>query len=468
MPRQSTRTNGRSKSEEGKPAVHLLADHSPPQNIPVEQGCLGMVMRDPECLHEVIEILRPEEFFRPDHQTIAQTIWKQYGDGLPCDPLSISEALTVQGLLDQIGGDLYLSEILETAAVATNAGYLAGIVHQKFMARRSIEVGSQMVRRGYSNTSSGDELIEQAESEIFAITDARADSSLTMIGTAVTGALKRLESRREGVAGIPSGIFELDDMTDGWQAGQLIIIGARPSMGKTAIALNLIENATFVADQAVYLASLEMSHLEIAERFISSRTKIGNHRLRQVNRLSGRDMNALGRAYMEFSTLKLWIDDTPTRTALKIAAAARRIKAKQGLGLVVVDYLQLVDGEDGKDSREEKIAKITRRLKVLARELHVPVILLSQLNRGVENREDHRPRMSDLRESGAIEQDADIVILLHRPDYYDPNDLPGIAEFIVAKNRNGATGHVKTTFLKDIGRFENLANVADPIGDTAF
>jgi replicative DNA helicase len=427
-----------------------------------------MTMYNPECLHEVVEITQPGEFFRDIHQTIAGVIWDQYGAGLPCDPLSISEALVRKGQLVEIGGDVYLSELVEMVVSSANAAYYAHIVHDKFVNRRIIEVANSATHRAYSNTSTSDELLESIESEIFAIADSRAESNIGLIGPAVAGALQRLESRREGVAGVPSGIIGLDDLTDGWQAGQVIIIGARPSMGKTAFACNIIEHAAMVAQETVLFVSLEMTKTEIAERFISGRTRIGSHRLKQVNRLGERDMAAIGQAFAEFRELPVWIDDTPTRTALKIAAAARRIKARQGLGLIVVDYLQLVDTEDNRDTREEKVAKISRRLKVLGRELKVPVIVLSQLNRNVENREDRRPRMSDLRESGAIEQDADVVILLHRPEYYDPNDQPGVAEVILAKNRNGATSTIKTTFLKDIGRFENLAERVEDVPGAAY
>ena len=248
----------------------------------------------------------------------------------------------------------------------------------------------------------------------------------------------------------------------GQPADQLIIIAARPSMGKTALALNICEFATLSQNVPVLMVSLEMADLEVTERLLWSRSRVDSHKLRKGYGLDHRELSKLGKAYVELEKAAFFIDSTPARNMLQITASARRLKLRKGLGLIVVDYIQLVDAEESRDSRQEQIARISRRLKTLARELHVPVIALSQLNRAVESREDRRPRMADLRESGAIEQDADIVLLLHRPDYYDVNDQPGLAEVIVAKNRNGPTGSVKLTFLKNLTRFENLSTLAEP------
>jgi replicative DNA helicase len=257
-------------------------------------------------------------------------------------------------------------------------------------------------------------------------------------------------------------------VTTGFQGSQLIILAARPSMGKTAFVLNITEHAAVDQRKAALVVSLEMGKLELAERFLCSRAKVDGHKIRTGQGLGGREMNMLGHAYQELENAPIFIDDTPTRTILQITANARRIKLKQSktdfpLGVIVIDYIQLIEPESGenRDSRQEQIAKISRRLKTLARELNVPVVALSQLNRQSETREDRRPRMADLRESGAIEQDADMILLLHRPDYYDPNDQPGVAELNIAKNRNGRTDTVKFAFLKNFMRFENLS----PIGD---
>ena len=254
-------------------------------------------------------------------------------------------------------------------------------------------------------------------------------------------------------------------MTNGFHSDQLIILAARPSMGKTALALNICDHAAINTKVSTLLVSLEMGRLEIGERLLCARSRVDGHKLRTGRGLDYRELNKLGKAFGEMQASPIFIDDTPARNMLQIMAIARRLKLRQDIGLIVIDYIQLIDAEEQRDSRQEQIAKISRRLKTLARELRMPVIALSQLNRAVENREDRRPRMADLRESGAIEQDADIVLLLHRPEYYDANDQPGIAEVIVAKNRSGPTGTVKMTFLKNLTRFENVANIAEPIDE---
>ena len=312
------------------------------------------------------------------------------------------------------------------------------------------------------------EAVAALQSGAFHITTAGVPYfNTTPLGRAVTGTIAtRADTGGHAVTGVASGLVDLDDITGGFQRGQLVVLAARPSMGKTALALNICDHASMAAETAVLFVSLEMGGLEIAERLLCARSRIDGYKLRTGKGLGSREMTQLAKAFSELGKgAPIFIDDTPARNMLQITAAARRLKLRKDLGLVVVDYIQLVDSEESRDSRQEQIAKISRRLKTLARELDVPVIALSQLNRAVENREDRRPRMADLRESGAIEQDADIVLLLHRPDYYDPNDQPGIAELIVAKNRNGRTETVKLTFAKSLTRFENLAVVAEPLDE---
>jgi replicative DNA helicase len=287
----------------------------------------------------------------------------------------------------------------------------------------------------------------------------------------VTQAMDRIAARSEArhpISGVPTGYYDLDDITGGFQPEQLIILAARPSMGKTAIALNICDHAAVTSKVPVLFVSLEMGRVELAERLLCARSKVDGHKLRTGQNLGTREMTLLGKGYDELRSSPMFIDDSSSRTMLQITANARRLKLRQSIGMIVVDYIQLIDSDESRDSRQEQIAKISRRLKTLAREMKLPVVALSQLNRAVENREDRRPRMADLRESGAIEQDADMILLLHRPEYYDANDQPGIAEVIVAKNRNGATGTVKLTFLKNFTRFENLATVAEPIDEGAF
>jgi replicative DNA helicase len=360
---------------------------------------------------------------------------------------------------------------VESVPHAANARYYADIVRQKAISRRLIECANEILRDGYSNTFTAEALLEKAEQKLFEIAGDQIQGDNAELLHVLKQAMDRIEERtvaKHAVTGASTGFFELDDYMGGLQAGQLIILAARPSMGKTALALNFADHVGVNLKVPVLFVSLEMGRLELVERLLCARARVDGKKLRTGQGLGTREMSMLGKGYSEMHTSQIFIDDTPSRNMLQITANARRLKLRHNLGLIVVDYIQLVDSEESRDSRQEQIAKISRRMKTLARELELPVIALSQLNRAVENREDRRPRMADLRESGAIEQDADVVLLIHRPEYYDPNDQPGIAEVIVAKNRNGATGTVKLTFLKNLTRFENLANVAEPIDGGAF
>lgn len=328
-----------------------------------------------------------------------------------------------------------------------------------------IEAANEILREGYSNSFSSDDLLQSAERKIFAIAEEQSTGETVELKDVIVAAMGRISARaedRHAVTGVGTGYFDLDEITGGFQGSQLIILAARPSMGKTALALNICEHVICDLKKAVLFVSLEMGELELVERLLSSRSRVDGHKLRTGKGLGQQDMVALGRGYAELRAAPLFIDDTPARNMLQVTANARRLKRRQDIGLICIDYIQLVDSEESRDSRQEQIAKISRRLKQLARELNIPVVALSQLNRAVENREDRRPRMADLRESGAIEQDADLVLLLHRPEYYDANDQPGVAELIIAKNRSGATGSVKFAFIKNLTRFENLAQGADP------
>ena len=442
-----------------------LGDRLPPQNIEVEQCVLGSLLLDNEMLHDVIPILTPEDFYRDIHQTIYRAIRELYDAAKPVDGIILADELQKRGQFEEIGGDEALRTIIEAPPHAANAIYYAQIVKQKSVTRELIEISHQTIIDAYSTKYTSDHLLETAERRIFAIAETQSVGETVEVKNVIIEAMDRITARaedRHGVTGVGTGYYELDEITGGLQQTQLIILAARPSMGKTALALNICEHVICELKQAVLFVSLEMGELELVERLLSSRARVDGHKLRTGKHLGQQDMVQLGRAYTELHSASLFIDSTPARNMLQITANARRLKLRQDLGLIVVDYIQLVDAEESRDSRQEQIAKISRRLKQLARELKIPVIALSQLNRAVENREDRRPRMADLRESGAIEQDADLVLLLHRPEYYDPNDQPGVAELIIAKNRSGATGSPKLAFLKNITRFENLAQMADP------
>ena len=459
-------SNGRGRRlAEASPPVEF--DRLPPQNLEAELSVLGSLLLDNEMLHEVVPILKVEDFYRDSHQLIYRAIRDLYDLGKGVDAITLIDELTRRGELEKADAQETISRACEDTPSAANAKYYAQIVKQRAISRELIEGANQILRDGYSNNFTADELLLSAERKIFAIAEDQATGETVEIKDVIVEAMDRITARaedRHAVTGVSTGYYDLDNITSGFQGTQLVILAARPSMGKTALALNVCEHVICELKKAVLFVSLEMGELELVERLLSSRARVDGYKLRTGKGLGQQDMVQLGKAYNELHSTGLFIDSTPARNMLQITANARRLKLRQDLGLIVVDYIQLVDAEESRDSRQEQIAKISRRLKQLARELKIPVIALSQLNRAVENREDRRPRMADLRESGAIEQDADLVLLLHRPEYYDANDQPGIAELIIAKNRAGATDTVKLQFTKNLTRFENLAQINEPGG----
>lgn len=447
-----------------------LGDRLPPQHLEAERGVLGSILLDNEVIHDIIAFLRPEDFYRDAHQIIYAAIRELYDKNKGIDAVTLAEELKLRGQFEQVGGDNTLTEIVTSVPHAANGKYYAEIVKQKATNRQLIESATEIIRDGYSNQFTAQELLESAERKVFAIAEDQIRGETFELKDVVKQAMEviaiRADSGGHAVTGLATGLIDLDDITGGFHPGQLIIVAARPSMGKTALALNICDHAGINLKIPVLFVSLEMGAQEIGERLLCARSRVDGHKLRTGLGMGMRELTQLSKAFKELSENgEIYIDDTPARNVMQIAASARRVKRRRRIGMLMVDYIQLVDSEDTRDSRQEQIAKISRRLKTLARELQVPIVALSQLNRAVESREDKRPRMADLRESGAIEQDADMVLLLHRPEYYDANDQPGIAELIVAKNRNGPTGNIKLTFLKNLTRFENLAAVAEPFDE---
>jgi replicative DNA helicase len=454
----------------GRSGTGGMGDRLPPQNLEAERSVLGSILLDNEVLHDVVTFLRVQDFYRDAHQVIYSAIRDIYDKNKGIDLVTLSAELDQRGQLQDVGGDDTLEQIVNSVPHAANAKYYAELVKEKSVNRQLIENATEIIRDGYSNQFTADELLESAERKIFNIGEDQIRGEILELKEVLKEAMDKIAIRADtgghAVTGVASGLIDLDDITGGFHPGQLIVLAARPSMGKTAMALNICDHAAINLKIPVLFTSLEMRQVEIAERLLCARSRVDGHKLRTGLRLGNSELTLLGRAYQELSNhAKIFIDDTPARNMMQISASARRLKRRSQLGLIVVDYIQLIDSEESRDSRQEQIAKISRRLKTLARDLDVPVIALSQLNRAVENREDKKPRMADLRESGAIEQDADIVLLLHRPDYYDANDQSGIAEVIVAKNRNGATNTIKLTFIKNLTRFENLATVVEPFDE---
>jgi replicative DNA helicase len=444
-------------------------DRLPPQNLEAERSTLGSILLNNEPLHDIVMFLRAEDFYRDAHQVIYASIRDLYDRGKAIDAVTLAEELKQRGQFDAVGGHDILTEIVESVPTAANAKYYANIVKEKATNRQLIDSATEILSDGYSNQFTSHELLESAERKIFGIREDQVRGETLEVKDIIKLAMDQIAMRAESgghaVTGLASGFIDLDDKTGGFHAGQLIVMAARPSMGKTALALNISDHVAVEQNVPVLFVSLEMGHIEIADRLLGARSRVDGSKIKRGIGLGPREISALGKAFHELSSHAMFIDDTPSRTAMQIAASARRIRRRNEIGLLVVDYIQLIDSDETRDSRQEQIAKISRRLKALARELGIPLIALSQLNRAVESREDKRPRMADLRESGAIEQDADIVLLLHRPEYYDVNDQPGVAEVIVAKNRNGPTGSIKLTFLNKLTRFENLATIQEPVDE---
>lgn len=438
----------------------LLASSLPPQNLEAERAVLGCILRESFCLNEVVKHLPdPEHFYGDKHQHIFRAMISLFDSGKPIDVLTLGEELARMDLLIEVGGAPALAELFQETLTAANVSYYARIVHDKAILRNLIHAGTEILNSAYQSSGSPDEILGDAEKKLFSILEKRIGQNTATIDDVLKKAFDRISHRQNrdggGLGGIPSRFRDLDELTDGWQNSELIVLAARPSIGKTALALNFVEHSAVDCGHSTLFVSLEMSELELAERLLCSAAEVNGHFLRK-HRLTSDDMQRLIDAGDRLSKAPLFIDDTPGQTMLRISATARRLKLRSNLKLIVIDYMQLIESENKDVSRNEQISGISRRLKNLSRELQVPVIALSQLNRGVESREGHRPRMSDLRESGSIEQDADMVLLLHRDDAYDPQEKPNQAELIIAKQRNGPVGEVKLTFRKELTRFENF------------
>jgi replicative DNA helicase len=458
-------------------------DRLPPQNLDAEKGVLGSVLLVNDTIDEVTEFLVSEHFYSDTHRKIFAAIQHLYENGTRgIDAVTLAEELDRRGELAEIGGPAYIAEILDAVPHAAHARYYGRIVRDKAIQRSLIYACTDVLKGCYESNVDTDDLLEKAEQSIFRILEEQETTQKFAIGDILIDAFDKINERMEkegSISGLPTGFMDLDEKTNGLQPTELIIIAARPSMGKTALVCNLAESAAETQGangvrKGVLIFSLEQSKVELAERFLCIRARINGHRLR-AGELDEVERHQLMTASSELSELPLFIDDQPGRSISQIAALSRRMKRQHNLGLVIIDYLQLIEPEDKRAPREQQVAQITRRLKFLAKELQIPVIALAQLNRGVETRKDgdKRPRMADLRESGSIEQDADLIMLLHRPEVYmvpgDPeyDQKKGVAEIIVAKNRSGPVGIVTLTWRSEFMRFENFSGLAMPEGGYA-
>jgi len=436
-----------------------INDRLPPQNIEAEEAILGGILLDPEALGRVMEILHPDAFYINAHREIYRAALELNAKGLPTDLLSITAWLKDRNRLEKIGGQNRLAQLVDRTISAANIDQYATLVMDKYTRRRLLHVGGDIIQLGYDANTPLEHILDQAEQKLFGITQDRPQQSLTSTADILIDTFAEIEQRSLGLVmpGVACSFYDLDAMTQGFQRSDLIIAAGRPSMGKTSFVLNIARNIAAMQKLPVAIFSLEMSKLQLVYRLLSSEVEIESNRLR-TGRIAQQEWERLSHSIGMLSEVPVFIDDTPNISVTEMRSKARRLQAEQGgaLGLILIDYLQLMEG--GGDNRVQELSKITRSLKGLARELNAPIIALSQLSRGVESRTNKRPMMSDLRESGSIEQDADLVMMLYREEYYDP-DTPdrGIAEVIVTKHRNGPTGTVKLLFEPQFTRFRNLA-----------
>ncbi|MEM9702174.1 MAG: replicative DNA helicase [Planctomycetota bacterium] len=437
----------------------------PPQNLDAERGVLGSLLLMNEAIDEVAEFLTADHFYSDRNRAIYEAILKLSESGARgIDLVTVADRLAQAGALESAGGLVYLDEVLTSVPHAAHARYYAEIVREKAVQRTLIYACTDVLTECYDSSRPVQEVLDTAEQKIFAISEQQDGGDKIAIDQILQEAWDRIEERANSdgdATGLPTGFLDLDQKTNGFQPAELIILAARPSMGKTALVCNFAEAIGDKTGKGVLLFSLEQSKLELAERFLCIRARVNGHKLRAAD-FDDAERHRLMVASGELNEMPLFIDDKPGRTVSQIAAISRRLKRQGDLGIVIVDYLQLIEPEDKKIPREQQIAYISRRLKFIAKELDIPVVALAQLNRGVELREDKRPRLADLRESGAIEQDADLIAFLHRPEMYDAEDRPGEADVIIAKHRSGPVGTVTLTWRADCMRFEDYAGTAGP------
>jgi len=433
----------------------------PPHNADAEASLIGAMLLSRDAIGPAVELLDGDQFYVPAHGYIFDAIASLYGAGEPADPVTVAEELTRSGLLDQVGGPQRLLELQMATPATSNAARYAKIVEDHALLRRLIAVAGEISELGYSHPDDVVKTVDEAEAMMFQVAERRVVDSTKSIRDLLDANLDRLEElyeRGEAITGLPSGYMDLDELLSGLQPSTLVVIGARPAMGKTAFALGMASHAALQAQQPVLFFSLEMGHLELTQRLLCSDAKVDSQRLR-TGKLSEDDWPKITRSVGRLAEAPIWIDDNPNLTVMEIRAKARRLKSRRGdLGLIVVDYLQLMTGRGSAESRQVEVSEMSRGLKILARELETPIVALSQLSRGLEARTDKRPMLADLRESGSIEQDADVVAFIYRDEVYNQESADiGTAEVIVAKHRNGPTGTVRLAFLSHYTRFANMA-----------
>jgi replicative DNA helicase len=446
------------------PVVARQFDRLPPHAIEAEMCLLASMMLDKDMIGQAVQLIDREAFYQADHQIIFDVLIKLYELNRPIDSVILFEELVKRQLLEEVGGTAYIAQILNSVPSAAHGMHYAGIVREKAMLRQLIAASNDILRDAYAPYEQADVVLDKAERRIFEIAQKKVGGTMESLEKTLHEVFEMVENR--GQRGVATGFHELDDILNGLQRGEMIIVAARPSMGKTALAMNIVEYMAADSRLPCAVFSLEMSKQQLAQRMLCSRGKVDAHKLRK-GMLNSQEYTTLATVVGELAKAPVWVDDSAGLTPLELRAKARRLKLQHDIKCIMIDYMQLMDNP-GPESRQQQISEISRAVKSVARELNIPVICLSQLNRMTEGREGHRPRMSDLRESGSIEQDADVVMLLHREDYYrmsEPDFQPdNIAEIIIAKQRNGPTGTIKLTFDNRSTRFNNLSTLpGDPL-----
>ncbi len=444
-------------------------ERTPPQDLIAEQSVLGGMLLSKDAISDVVEILRDRDFYRPAHELIFDAILDLYGRGEPADAITVAAELTKRGDIARAGGAPYLHTLINAVPTAANASFYAKIVRERAIARRLVEAGTKIVQLGYSTEGDIDDVVDQAQAEVYQVTERRASEDYVQLNTLLEETFDEMERISKGVGpeGVLSGFRDLDKLTNGFHPSNMIVIAARPAVGKSTLALDIVRNAAIHEKKTAVIFSLEMSRSEITMRMLSAEARVALNSIRS-GALTDDEWARLARRMGEISDAPLFIDDSANLSMMEIRAKARRLKQRHDLKLIVIDYLQLMSSGKKVENRQQEVSEFSRHLKLMAKELDIPVIAISQLNRSPEQRADKKPMLSDLRESGAIEQDADMVILLHREDLYDKQNRSGEADLFVVKHRNGPTRDLIVSAQLHFSRFVDMPSPNQNFGNTDF
>ena len=433
-------------------------ERTPPQDLVAEQSVLGGMLLSKDAIADVVEIIKERDFYRPAHELIYDAILDLYGRGDPADPVTVVAELTKRGDIARAGGAPYLHTLISSVPTAANAGYYARIVRDRAILRRLVEAGTKIVQLGYSEEGDVDDAVDSAQAEVYQVTESRMSEDYIQLSQLLPAALDEIEAISAGVTreGVMTGFKDLDALTNGFHAGNMVVLAARPGVGKSTLGLDIARHASIKNGDTSVIFSLEMSRSEITMRMLSAEARVGLNNIRSGS-LSDEEWGRLAKRMGEISEAPLFIDDSANLSLMEIRAKARRLKQRHNLKLIVIDYLQLMTSGKKVENRQQEVSEFSRNLKLLAKELNVPIVAISQLNRSPEQRSDKKPMLSDLRESGSIEQDADVVILLHRDEMYDSQSRSGEADLIVAKHRNGQTRTITVAAQLHFARFADMA-----------